>query len=191
VFLNKQHFHTNFFYKTIYNKIFESNFNLIFPLIGLSLGSIFSGYLLQDLFVGSGSEFFKYSLYILPKNELFSQVEHTHFFFKQLPIFFSLLGYFILLNFFFILNKYNNIFFFRRFYILFINKFYFDEIYNIFNIFLFFPIGKFLILSLDNGFLELFGPRGIFKVLLIISFNFNLYLDNFLFNYIHIYIFFI
>ena len=94
-------------------------------------------------------------------------------------------------KFFFILNKNNNIFFFRRLYILFINKFYFDEIYNIFNIFLFFPIGKFLILSLDNGLLELFGPRGIFKVLLVISFNFKLYLDDFLFNYIHIYIFFI
>ena len=191
VFLNKKNFHKNFFHKTIYTKIQESNFFLILPLIGLAFGSIFSGYFLQDLIVGQGSEFFRHCLYILPKKELFTQVEHTPFFFKQLPIYFSIFGYFILLNFFLVLNKKHNFFYLKRVYKLFLNKVYFDEIYNIINIYIFFPLGKFFIKCLDNGLLELFGPRGILKILVLITFYFHLYLDKFLYNYLHIYFFFL
>ena len=76
-------------------------------------------------------------------------------------------------------------------YKLFINKVYFDEIYNIINIYIFFPLGKFFIKCLDNGLLELFGPRGILKILVLITFYFHLYLDKFLYNYLHIYFFFL
>lgn len=161
------------------------------PLIGLAFGSIFSGYFLQDLIVGQGSEFFRHCLYILPKKELYTQVEHTPFFFKQLPIYFSIFGYFILLNFFLVLNKKHNFFYLKRVYKLFLNKVYFDEIYNIINIYIFFPLGKFFIKCLDNGLLELFGPRGILKILVLITFYFHLYLDKFLYNYLHIYFFFL
>lgn len=191
VFLNKRNFHSNFYYKIIYSKALESNLYLIIPLSGFVFGSIFSGYLLQDLIVGQGSEFFRFSLYILPKNELYSQIEHTPFFFKQLPIFFSLLGYFILLNSFLILNKINNFFSFKRIYNLFIYKLYFDEIYNNICLYILFPLGKFFIVSLDNGLLELCGPRGLLKILLACTFRFHSYLDKFLYNYFNLYFFFI
>ena len=191
VFLNKRNFHLNFFHKSIYKNIHESNVWLVIPLVGLAFGSIFSGYFLQDLLIGQGSEFFRYSLYILPKNELYTQIEHSPFFFKQLPIYCSIFGYWILLNFFLILNKTNDFLTFKRIYSLFLNKLYFDEIYNIISIYILFPIGKFFINSIDNGFLEVFGPRGILKVLLWSSFNFHLYLDNFFYNYLNIYFFFL
>ena len=192
VFFEKFFFeYNNIFYKTIFYKTKESNIFLIIPLILLSFGSIISGYYLQDIFVGQGSEFFRYSLYILPKNELYTQVEHAPSFFKILPFFFSFLGFFMLLTFFFFLNSKQNFFFFKDVYRIFIFKLYFDEIYNIISIRYFFPIGFSLMHCIDNGFLEIYGPRGLLTIFLKTSLIFNLLLDKFLYNYIQVYIFFL
>ena len=44
------------------------NFIVIFPLLILALFSIFFGFIFSDLFVGMGSDFFKNSIYMQPKN---------------------------------------------------------------------------------------------------------------------------
>jgi len=42
------------FQKIVVAKIHESSFNLLYPLIVLSFGSVYSGYYLRDYFIGSG-----------------------------------------------------------------------------------------------------------------------------------------
>lgn len=151
-----------------------------------------SGYFLQDLFVGQGSEFFRYSLYILPKNELQTQIEHTPVTFKTLPFFLSFFGLFLIFNVFVFFNKkHQNFYIFKNFYRVFISKLYFDEIYNTISIIYFFPIGLFILQCCDNGILEVLGPRGFFLTFFKIVMAFNLFLDKFLYNYFQIYFFFL
>ena len=75
-------------------KIYEGNKKLSIFLIILIVGSIFSGYLLNDLFIGLGSVFFSGSINILSKNTIGFEVEFIPLHIKILPTFFSLLGFF-------------------------------------------------------------------------------------------------
>lgn len=54
--------------KQSYLNAHESNWYVIIPLLTLSICSIFFGYVMSDLFVGVGSDFFQNSLLILPEN---------------------------------------------------------------------------------------------------------------------------
>jgi NADH-ubiquinone oxidoreductase chain 5 len=87
-----------FFFKTNtfrYNiiKIHEGNKILSLFLLILVIGSIFSGYILKDLFIGFGSTFFNNSIHIMPKNLIYFELEFLPFFIKSIPTFFSLIGF--------------------------------------------------------------------------------------------------
>lgn len=75
--------------------------NMGFSLFILSFGSLFSGYILKDSFVGSGSAFWGNSIFILSKNSSNLDYEFIPLFFKNLPLMVSLLGICLAL----ILNK--------------------------------------------------------------------------------------
>lgn len=104
---------------------------MVFSSIFLVIGSIFSGFLFQDFFLGVGSNFFDNSFFILPQH---NQKMDNHFIsenIKLLPIIFTFFGIIIIfmnykLKFFFkILKK-------KKFFNFFNRKFYFDRFYNTF-----------------------------------------------------------
>ena len=74
-------------------KIHEGNKKLSLFLLILVIGSIFSGYLLKDLFIGFGSIFFNNSINILARNSVNFELEFLPLYLKILPTFFSLIGF--------------------------------------------------------------------------------------------------
>lgn len=56
--------------------------------------SIFVGFLFSDLFLGLGNFFFNDSFFVLVSHSFFLDIDVMPVFFKDLPIFFSIFGFF-------------------------------------------------------------------------------------------------
>jgi len=70
----------------------ESNWLIIIPLTALCIGSIFSGYVCRDMFLGAGSDFFRQSIFVLPKNLTIIDAEFIPAAYKLLPLIFAISG---------------------------------------------------------------------------------------------------
>lgn len=62
------------------------------PLVILTIGSIFSGFLLKDFFIGLGSDSFMDTIFPSITNNSFSAAEFLPLKYKLLPFIFSTLG---------------------------------------------------------------------------------------------------
>nr|YP_008994223.1 NADH dehydrogenase subunit 5 [Rhodymenia pseudopalmata]AGO19275.1 NADH dehydrogenase subunit 5 [Rhodymenia pseudopalmata] len=151
--------------RTILDKICESSWVILTPLLILSICSILIGYSTKDLFIGLGTDFWKTSILILPKNSNFIESEYLDLFAKWLPFAVSILGI-ILAS---LINLMSDRLFlynyFHKFICFLINKkWYWDIIYNRFMVY---PILNFgysvSFKNLDRGFIELSGPYGFSK----------------------------
>jgi len=147
--------------------IHESSWLVIVPLLLLGIGSAFIGYLTKDFFIGLGTNFWGSSILILPNNSNFVEAELLPIFIKWLPFSLSFFGIitasWINLNQFLIFKNFKFLIWIS---FLINKKWYWDAIFN-----------KFLILktlnfgyhtsfkALDRGFIELFGPYGISKLI--------------------------
>lgn len=80
--------------KSIVQYSHESSGLIIFSLFVLSLGSIFSGFMLKDFFIGVGSIFLGNSIFILPKHLNLYEAEFLPTITKLTPVLFSLAGAF-------------------------------------------------------------------------------------------------
>ena len=142
----------------------ESNWLLLLPLAILSIGSMFSGYFCRDMFLGAGSDFFRHSIFVLPKHLTIVDAEFIPATYKLLPLCFAISGLiaaYILLNFF--AAQYS--FFWqdrRTFYLFLLKKWYFDIVYNKF---ITLPLLKtsytLFFKTIDKGIIEFMGPTGI------------------------------
>nr|YP_010199678.1 NADH dehydrogenase subunit 5 [Crassiphycus crassissimus]UAD89586.1 NADH dehydrogenase subunit 5 [Crassiphycus crassissimus] len=148
-------------------KSHEPSLLMLTPLIILSFGSIFIGYLGKDLFIGLGTDFWKSSIIILPSNSYFIEAEWLSINLKWLPFVLSTLGILLAI----IINTskthlylYNT--FYRNLCFLVNKKWYWDILYNRFFVY---PILNFGYLvsfkNLDRGFIELVGPYGFSKLI--------------------------
>lgn len=152
-------------YKHIYKNTHESSLSMGLPLVVLSFGSIFIGYLTRDMAIGLGSNFFLNAIFIHPLNLLSIDSEFIPYTIKLVPTICSLMGAFLAI----ILNTYAPKFlinlklhFFLNTYTFLNQKWFFDKLYNEF-------IAKKLLTlgytttfkTLDKGFIELFGPQGL------------------------------
>jgi len=139
-------------------------------LILLVLGSIFSGFILKDLFVGYGTTFWNNSLFLNNINDHFFALFSLELFYKLFPFFLSMLGIFFV----YLIYYLYNIFFFKlvfskffySIYVFFSKAWYFNVLYNYF-------IGESSLKYsfnttyslVDKGFLEFFGPLGFNRLL--------------------------
>jgi proton-translocating NADH-quinone oxidoreductase chain L len=153
-------------FKSVINQSHEVPLTMGIPLIILSFGSIFLGYLSKDMIIGLGTNFWQNSIFVLPKNNLIFESEFISVFIKLIPTFLSFAGAILAL----LINHFYN----KRLYDFVLStsgllvysflskKWYFDKIYNEF-------INKKLVLfgyfisfkGLDKGFVEILGPYGI------------------------------
>lgn len=153
-------------HRVLLNRIHESSFMMILPLIILALGSIFVGFLARDFFVGAGTDFWGSSVFILPVNIFFTEAEFLPIVIKWLPFNLSLFGI-ILASCINILNI--NIFTFKKVnkflaYLAFLTnkKWYIDILQNRLIVFTILNFGYLISFkTLDRGFIELMGPYGI------------------------------
>jgi proton-translocating NADH-quinone oxidoreductase chain L len=165
------------------------------PLLILSIGSVFIGYLTKDMFIGLGTDFFSDSIFVLPQNLIAGDAEFIPYYIKGLPSVLSLLG--ILGSLFF--HKYFEFFFifFRyienlhKFYKFLVQKWYFDYIQNeligkpvlrvAYNIFF---------KMIDKGFVELLGPTGISFLIYKSTIHFRKFQTGYIYQYSFIIFFF-
>nr|WCH57936.1 NADH dehydrogenase subunit 5 [Hypnea nidifica] len=151
--------------------IHESSLLMGSPLILLAIGSLFFGFLTQDLFIGVGTDFWKGSIFILPYHSFHVEAEYLPITIKWLPFLLSCLGiclssianityiykYILLKAFqlsFFLLHLINK-------------KWYFDVLYNRFFVYPALNFGyKVSFKALDRGFIELAIPFGLSNLVL-------------------------
>jgi NADH-ubiquinone oxidoreductase chain 5 len=84
-------------YKTHVQNSHEGSPLMVFPLLFLSLGAIFCGFLTRDMFVGLGTPFFGGCVHVLYEGSGSVDSEFLSTFLKSVPLIFSFLG--ILLSF--------------------------------------------------------------------------------------------
>ena len=163
--------------KNYYLNTHESKFATIFPLLILSLFSIFIGFILSDNFVGVGSDFFANSLFTHPNNLTLIEAEFSlNPLIKLLPAFISLFGAFtaifiynifpnpmnqLLFNITTISEASNYFAFIKKVYSFFNSKYYFDVLYNHFFVNKGLQLGYKISKEIDRGSIELFGPFGL------------------------------
>jgi NADH-ubiquinone oxidoreductase chain 5 len=143
----------------------EGNISIIIPLFILSIMSIITGYLFSDLFIGIGNNYFNSSIYIQFIHFNYIDIEFLNPLVKNVPFLFTLAG--ILFTFFLIKNN-NKIlfpFFFnikKYLYIFFYNAAFFNFFYNKIFMFLMKIFYVINIKYIEKGFLELYGPVGLY-----------------------------
>jgi len=76
----------------------ESPWPITIPLFILTLLSICVGFFTKEFFIGFGTDFWNYSIFILPENYLMVEIEFINFFFKILPLILTGLGCFFAYN---------------------------------------------------------------------------------------------
>ncbi len=155
-------FHGNYNNKKIkFENMHESPLVMILPLIILAIGAIGSGYLFKDLFIGSETSYSFWGNSIKFLEPLSTSHPPTWFIYltPSIVIFSIPLSYYL-----FVKNKNftekiveGN----KPLYDFFINKWYFDELYNFIFVQLFKKIGYFFWKKIDEGIIDKFGPDGI------------------------------
>ena len=163
--------------KESYINCHEANIATIIPLFILAIFSIFFGFVLSDVYVGVGSDFFKNSLFIHPNNIALIEAEFSlNPLIKLLPAFISLFGAFtaifiynifpnpmnqLLFNITTISEASNYFAFIKKVYSFFNSKYYFDVLYNHFFVNKGLQLGYKISKEIDRGSIELFGPFGL------------------------------
>nr|YP_010726704.1 NADH dehydrogenase subunit 5 [Cystoclonium purpureum f. stellatum]WDY85191.1 NADH dehydrogenase subunit 5 [Cystoclonium purpureum f. stellatum] len=178
--------------RIILNHIHESSLIMALPLILLTLGSLFIGFLFKDLFIGLGSDFWRGSIFVLPTHNFFIEAEWLPISIKWLPFILTFFGIILasLIN----ITNFYKYFLFNRFklssfFVFLISKrWYLDTFYNRFIVYPLLNFGYLISYKiLDRGFIELAGPFGFSKLIL----NWTLVISKLQTGQIIHYIFFI
>jgi NADH-ubiquinone oxidoreductase chain 5 len=175
--------------KIYYKFAHEGNIFLTMPLIFLAVFSIFFGFIVKDIFIGLGSNFFvDNSLFIHPIHEIMIDTEFAvSTLFKLLPFIFTVSFSFIalgiselfpglIINFKLSRLGYNIFGFFNQ-------RFLVEFFYNNYITNLILNLGGQTTKILDKGSLELCGPYGLEKGLINLSKNFGYLNTGFVTNY--------
>ena len=162
--------------KNSYLNTHESNIATIIPLLILALFSVFFGYIVSDVYVGVGSNFFANSLFTHPNNLTLIEAEFSlNPLIKLLPAIISFLGAFTAVYFYhyggqpqFLINltsskeeKADKKNLFIKLYGFFNGKYYFDVLYNHLLVSNGFKLGYKISKEIDRGTIELIGPYGL------------------------------
>jgi NADH-ubiquinone oxidoreductase chain 5 len=175
-------------YKSVILNAHDSTLMMIIPLAVLTVPSIFVGYLMKDMVIGLGTDFWGNSLLVLPKNMNRIDSEFIPQIWKLMPVCFSVFG--ASLSFFLYSLDMRSLYHIKMSYIgrklyNFLNKkWFFDKVYNewVTQSFLYFAyhISYKLI---DRGIIEFFGPMGLTNLLSNESKNMHNIQTGFLYHY--------
>jgi NADH-ubiquinone oxidoreductase chain 5 len=178
----------------------EGPISMGFPLVFLSFGAIFIGYLSRDFMIGLGSDTWNGVFFIIHKSSSFVESEFLSVYQKHIPFFLGFFGCFFAyfsVNSSLSISYKRSVFFFIRFFSkIYLNfykflsaKWHFDQIYNEFfvNQIMLFGYRK-TFLVLDKGFVESLGPYGFSEFLNFLSATFSNNLTGYLYHYALVFI---
>lgn len=166
-------------FKNSLKKALEAEGLMAFPLILLAFASIYGGFFLADMMIGAGSNFWGNSLHVNPLSYVVVEASYISQHIKILPFIFTLAG---IVSAFFVFNGstalayalYKNIyrFIYRKIYLIFSKRWFFDPVYNDFFAKKWLSFGYNVSWKgIDKGFLEMFGPMGIAQSFPVLSRN--------------------
>ena len=167
-------------------KIHESPFVMLFPLFILAIGAIFSGYIFYENFVGHHwHNFWGHSIFILKEHNALDLAHYVPSWVKLLPIYLALSGIILAFIFYYLFTelpkKTSETFY--PLYLLFYNKWYFDEIYNLVFVKGFIKIGNIFWKRGDISTIDRYGPDGISKIILRVSSKSVILQSGYLYHY--------
>lgn len=189
IFLNNN----NSFRHYILN-IHESSYAISISLLVLAFGSITSGFLFKDLFLGFGNFFLISNILPVIKNLNIFDSEFISTSVKLVPLLMGVLG--ICFCSFLILFAKKYLYYYTFFGNLvlnfLINKWYFDYIYNFYiNLYIFDFAKRYIYKIIDKGMLEFFGPFGFWQILNYSNFKLLKTQNGFISYYLFYYSFFL
>ena len=164
------------------NETHESPLIMLGPLLFLAVGAIFSGYIFKETFIGHhSSDFWQSSIFFL------NEIKHD-----PIPLWFLILTPFLVVisipiaYYYFISNtkilenfKNTN----SPLYNFLLNKWYIDELYELFFVRSAKKIGSFFWKQGDLGFIDRFGPDGISKLIKKLSNKASIFQTGFIYDY--------
>jgi NADH-quinone oxidoreductase subunit L len=136
---------------------------MLVPMMVLAVGAILSGGLLFTHFVGEGAtEFWAKAILILPGHDALEGAEHVPAWVKAAPLVVGLTGIAIATYLYLVRTELpaKIACVFRRIYLFFLNKWYFDELYDFLFVRSAFRLGRGLWLGGDKGVIDSVGPDG-------------------------------
>jgi NADH-quinone oxidoreductase subunit L len=142
----------------------ESPWVMLIPLFVLAAGAICTGFLFEHWFVGEGrGEFWKHSILVLPQHDSIGRAEEVSAFIAYLPLVAALLGIAIAYLCYSLepgipVRLATR---FRALYLFLLNKWYFDELYDLLFVRTAFTLGDGLWKGGDGMIIDGFGPDGI------------------------------
>ena len=177
-------FHGNYNNKKIkIEEMHESSLVMLIPLIILSVGAIFSGFLFKDLFIGHGDHAYFWGDSIKFLNPL--STEHPPLWFILLTPTLVLISipvaYYLFVKNKEIPNQFAQLN--KPLYNFLVNKWYFDELYNILFIQSSKKIGLFFWKIIDVKTIDKFGPDGISSFIKILSVKASKFQSGFIYQY--------
>jgi NADH-quinone oxidoreductase subunit L len=146
--------------------IHESPPSMLIPLFILAAGSLFSGYMFYDLFVGGSTTFWGTAIFVLPQDEVIKAAHHVEGWVEWCPTFAALIGIGIAYIFYTYAEKWPEqlAHYFRKSYNFLYHKWYFDELYNYLFVNPSLKLGKFLWEEGDQEAIDGLGPNGLAAV---------------------------
>ncbi|MBA1338203.1 MAG: NADH-quinone oxidoreductase subunit L, partial [Pelagibacterales bacterium] len=149
-------------------KTHESPFVMILPLIVLSFGAIFAGYVFKDLFIGDqSSNFWKTSVFFL------KEIQHDHIPMWTLLLTPTLVIIAIPISYFYFIKNTKILEDFKKtnmpLYNFLLNKWYIDELYDLIFVMPLKKIGLFFWKKGDQNIINRFGPEGITRIIKFLS----------------------
>jgi len=170
----------------VLSKAHESPLSMTIPLLLLSFGALFSGYLFSDFFLSYElKDLWGSSIYTHPDNHILEEIHHSPFWVKKIPLVMMVIGFIIAILFYLLLKNVpsflsNKLSFIYNFLY---NKWYFDELYNFIFVNPLKRIGNFLWLFFDKKIIDGLGPDGISSFVISISRNVSKIQTGYVYHY--------
>ena len=167
-------------------KAHESPLSMTIPLFILSLGALFSGYFFFDFFLSYDLVgLWGNSIFTSPGNHILEEIHHSPLWVKKIPLIMMMIGLSLAIIF-YILFKSLPSYFSKRFSIIynfFLNKWYFDEVYDFLLVKPLKKIGLFLWLYFDKKIIDGLGPDGVSSVVLVLSRQISKFQTGYVYHY--------
>ena len=170
----------------VLSKAHESPLSMTIPLLLLSFGALFSGYLFSDFFLSYElKDLWGSSIYTHPDNHILEEIHHSPFWVKKIPLVMMVIGFIIAILFYLLLKNVpsflsNKLSFIYNFLY---NKWYFDDLYNFIFVNPLKRIGNFLWLFFDKKIIDGLGPDGISSLVISISRNVSKIQTGYVYHY--------
>lgn len=147
----------------VMSHIHESPLTMLIPLFLLAIGSLFSGYIFYELFVGENTTFWGSAIFVLPQDEVIKATHYVEGWVEWCPTFAALLGIGVAYVFYTYAETWPQylVTTFRRSYNFLYNKWYFDELYERLFVVPSLKLGKFLWEEGDQEAIDGLGPNGL------------------------------